>query len=198
MDTRNTTGLCRDSPIMIDENEVMDAEDSEGDKQEKSENSNKSENLAKDKNEPVLVNTDTCIGRDAESASKQKSEGLQDPTERVYKPKIPFPRNPRKSKQELYEAKCRAILEKLTVEIPLMDAIKTTPVVKRCLKRMLTTDMSQDESVMMISEVCSAVIQNRIPEKLEDPESFVLDCSIFEAKFKGSLCDLGSSVSLMP
>ncbi|KAL1190122.1 hypothetical protein V5N11_015543 [Cardamine amara subsp. amara] len=132
-DTRNTVGLCRDSPIMIDENEVMDAGDSEDDKQEKSENSNKSKNLAKDKNKYVLVNTDTCIGHNAESASKQKSEEVQKPTERVYKPKIPFPRNPRKSKQELYEAKCRAILEKLTVEIPLMDAIKTTPVVKRCL-----------------------------------------------------------------
>ncbi|KAL1213773.1 hypothetical protein V5N11_009954 [Cardamine amara subsp. amara] len=89
-------------------------------------------------------------------------------------------------------------MEKLTIEIPLIDAIKTTPVVKRCLKRMLTSDMSQEESVMMISEVCSAVIQNIILEKLKDPGSFVLDCSIFKDKFKGSLCDLGSSVSLMP
>lgn len=52
--------------------------------------------------------------------------------------------------------------------------------------------------VMMISEVCSAVIQNIIPKKLKDPRSFVLDFSILRDRFKSSLCDLGSSVSPMP
>ncbi|KAL1213772.1 hypothetical protein V5N11_009953 [Cardamine amara subsp. amara] len=72
--TRNTTGLCRDSPVLIDEDKPVDVEESEVDKHEKSEDSNKSENLAKDKNEYVLVNTYTRIGHDAEAASKQKSE----------------------------------------------------------------------------------------------------------------------------
>ncbi|KAL1216048.1 hypothetical protein V5N11_029615 [Cardamine amara subsp. amara] len=139
--TGNTIGLCRDLPVLIDEDELVDVEESEVEKHEKSEDSNKSKNLANDKNESVLVNTYTRNGRDAEAASKQKSEEQQNPTERVYKPKIPFPMNPRKSKQELYEAKCRAILKKLTMEIHLMDAIKTTLVVKSCLKRMLTTYM---------------------------------------------------------
>ncbi|CAA7021104.1 unnamed protein product [Microthlaspi erraticum] len=44
----------------------------------------------------------------------------------------------------------------------------------------------------------SAIIQNKIPEKLPDPGNFVLDCSISTSRFPHSLCDLGSSVNLMP
>lgn len=51
---------------------------------------------------------------------------------------------------------------------------------------------------VIVSEQVSAMIQSRIPEKLSDLESFVLDCSISTGQFSHSLCDLGSSVSLMP
>ncbi|CAA7030264.1 unnamed protein product [Microthlaspi erraticum] len=43
--------------------------------------------------------------------------------ERVYKPKIPFPRGPRKSKQEIEDAKVKAMIDKLMIEIPLVDAV---------------------------------------------------------------------------
>ncbi|CAA7017631.1 unnamed protein product [Microthlaspi erraticum] len=51
---------------------------------------------------------------------------------------------------------------------------------------------------VMVSEQVSAIIQNKIPEKLPDPGNFVLDCSISTSRFPHSLCDLGSSVNLMP
>jgi len=37
-----------------------------------------------------------------------------------------------------------------------------------------------------------------VQEKLEDPVSFTLSCSIGELAFSNCLCDLGASVSLMP
>ncbi|XP_024010286.1 uncharacterized protein LOC112085314 [Eutrema salsugineum] len=88
-------------------------------------------------------------------------------------------------------------MEKLVIEIPLVDAVKITLVIKRYGKRMVTNNLSHEQRVMMISEKVSAVIQNKIPEKLPDPRSFVLDCSIFSERFKRSLCDLGLSVNLM-
>ncbi|XP_024006449.1 uncharacterized protein LOC112082959 [Eutrema salsugineum] len=123
---------------------------------------------------------------------------LEDPEEKVYKPKVPYPRSPRKSKQELDDARCKALMEKLVIEIPMVGAVKITPVIRRYVKRMVTKNLSHEQGVMMISEQVSAVIQNRIPEKLTDPGSFVLDCSIFTERFKRLLCDLGSSVNLMP
>ncbi|XP_024004992.1 uncharacterized protein LOC112082123 [Eutrema salsugineum] len=89
-------------------------------------------------------------------------------------------------------------MKKLVIEISLVDAVKITPVIRRYVKRMVTNNISHEQGVMMISEKVSAVIQNRIPDKLSDPGSFVLDCSIFTERFKRSLCDLGSCVNLMP
>ncbi|XP_024009805.1 uncharacterized protein LOC112085103 [Eutrema salsugineum] len=74
---------------------------------------------------------------------------------------------------------------------------KIAPTLRHYVKRIVTNNLSHEEGVMMISEQVSAVIQNKIPEKLSDPGSFVLDCSIFSERFKRSLCDLGSSVNLM-
>ena len=49
------------------------------------------------------------------------------------------------------------------------------------------------------SHECSAIIQQKIvQEKLEDPGSFTLPCSIRQLTFSNSLCDLGASVSIMP
>ncbi|KAL1196201.1 hypothetical protein V5N11_013249 [Cardamine amara subsp. amara] len=63
---------------------------------------------------------------------------------------------------------------------------------------MVTTNLNVEQGAMMITAHVSAVIQNKIQEKLLDPCSFVLDCTVFDEKFGRSLCDLGSSVSLMP
>ncbi|XP_024006610.1 uncharacterized protein LOC112083112 [Eutrema salsugineum] len=129
------------------------------------------------KSGPVLRDTTTSVDRHqlpTEADITKKSKPVE---ERVYKPKIPYPRSHKSSKQELDDARCKALMEKI---------------------RMVTNNLSHEEGVMMISEQVSAVIQNKILEKLLDPGSFVLDCSIFSERFKRSLCDLGSSVNLMP
>ena len=55
-----------------------------------------------------------------------------------------------------------------------------------------------ERSVMMVSEEVSAIIQGETPIKRPDLGSFVLDCNIQNKSFPRSLCDLGSSVNLMP
>ncbi|XP_019090131.1 PREDICTED: uncharacterized protein LOC109128374 [Camelina sativa] len=63
---------------------------------------------------------------------------------------------------------------------------------------MVTKDLNAEQGIMMISAQVSAIIQNKIPEKLPDLGTFVLDFTIFSERFARSLCDLGSSVNLMP
>ncbi|KFK29095.1 hypothetical protein AALP_AA7G088200 [Arabis alpina] len=89
-------------------------------------------------------------------------------------------------------------MDKLRNEIPFFDAMKLSPVIRRYMKRMVTKSFCLEEGVAMISEQVSATILNKIPEKLTDPGSFVLDCLIFTDRFPRSLCDLGSSINLMP
>jgi hypothetical protein len=42
-----------------------------------------------------------------------------------------------------------------------------------------------------------ALIQNALLKKLDNPEKFAIPCAISNVRFKHTLCDLGSSVSLI-
>ncbi|XP_070056320.1 uncharacterized protein [Nicotiana tomentosiformis] len=45
---------------------------------------------------------------------------------------------------------------------------------------------------------CSAILQNKLPQKCGDPASFTIPCSLGTINFDKSLCDSGSSINLMP
>jgi len=51
---------------------------------------------------------------------------------------------------------------------------------------------------MALGEEFSAVVLNQLPVKLKDPSSFSIACTIGNVSIDRALCDLGSSVSLMP
>ncbi|KFK32410.1 hypothetical protein AALP_AA6G238200 [Arabis alpina] len=154
-----------------------------------------------DEGSTKIAHVDRCTDTSVDRRETQKTENLQiltDVVEKVYQPKIPYPRNQKRSKQELEDLRCKAIMDKLRIEIPFLDAMKLSPVIRRYVKRMVTKSLCVEEGVAMISEQVSAIILNKIPEKLTDPGSFVLDCLIFTDRFPRSLCDLGSSINLMP
>ncbi|KAG7648654.1 hypothetical protein ISN45_At01g037190 [Arabidopsis thaliana x Arabidopsis arenosa] len=79
---------------------------------------------------------------------------LQNPicaAENVTKPKVSFPKSPRKSKQELDDARCKAMMDKLIVEMPLIDVVKSSSIVRHYVKRMVTKDLNNEHGVMMFS-----------------------------------------------
>ncbi|KAG7572428.1 Retrotransposon gag domain [Arabidopsis suecica] len=136
----------------------------------------------------------------------------------VYTPPVPFPRK-RRSKQEIQDAHCKAIMEKILTSIPKVNPETSSPILDRYVKRLVHNGICAEEAALLtkdislimlqeakkerkkkvvVSEHVSSIIQSRMPEKLPDPGSFVLDCSISTSRFKKSLCDLGSSINLMP
>ncbi|XP_057755928.1 uncharacterized protein LOC130975116 [Arachis stenosperma] len=50
----------------------------------------------------------------------------------------------------------------------------------------------------MIAKACSAIIQRDLPKKLKDLGSFQISCTIRKTAFEKALCDLGTSINLMP
>ena len=50
---------------------------------------------------------------------------------------------------------------------------------------------------MALTEECSALIQKKLPPKLEDPGSFSISYWIRNISFERALCDLSADVSLM-
>jgi len=67
------------------------------------------------------------------------------------------------------------------------------------LKEILSKKRKIDEhETMSLGEECSVVVLNQLPTKLKDPGSFSIPCIIGNVSIDRVLCDLGSSVSLMP
>ncbi|KAJ8755138.1 hypothetical protein K2173_018936 [Erythroxylum novogranatense] len=73
------------------------------------------------------------------------------------------------------------------------------PSYAKFLKEILSNKrkLEEHETVALTVE-CSAAIQNKLPPKLKDPGSFSIPCQIGKVTIERVLCDLGSSVSLMP
>ncbi|KAL6523503.1 hypothetical protein OROGR_017106 [Orobanche gracilis] len=63
---------------------------------------------------------------------------------------------------------------------------------------MLKKQRLWDYETVMLTEESSAVIQRKLPQKLKDPGSFNVPCTIGNIYFKRALCDLGASINLMP
>ncbi|XP_016195272.1 uncharacterized protein LOC107636264 [Arachis ipaensis] len=55
--------------------------------------------------------------------------------------------------------------------------------------------MKEDEMVILVKE-CSALI--KLPPKMPDPGSFLIPCTIGTITFEKALCDLSSSINIMP
>ena len=55
-----------------------------------------------------------------------------------------------------------------------------------------------EHTTVALTEECSAIIQHKLPPKLEDPWSFTIPINIGNFEFDKALCDLGASVNLMP
>ncbi|XP_062119422.1 uncharacterized protein LOC133833284 [Humulus lupulus] len=55
-----------------------------------------------------------------------------------------------------------------------------------------------DYEIIALIEECSAILQRKLPQKLRDPGSFNIPCTIGEFECKHALCDLGASINLMP
>nr|XP_016507555.1 PREDICTED: uncharacterized protein LOC107825238 [Nicotiana tabacum] len=56
----------------------------------------------------------------------------------------------------------------------------------------------QDLATVTLTQTCSAVVTKPIAEKLSDPGSFTIPCTIGNFAFTKALCDLGASINLMP
>ncbi|XP_070009873.1 uncharacterized protein [Nicotiana sylvestris] len=73
------------------------------------------------------------------------------------------------------------------------------PAYAKFLKEILTKKRKIEEtSVVKLIEHCSAVLQNKLPQKSEDLGSFTILCSLGTINFDKSLCDSGASINLMP
>ncbi|XP_010532313.1 PREDICTED: uncharacterized protein LOC104808334 [Tarenaya hassleriana] len=114
-------------------------------------------------------------------------------------PPIPFPqRLQRKSPVDGKLTNFADIWEKMEISQPLQEAIAQTPSYEKFLKDSLVKKEKVEEEPVILTGECSVVLQQNLPAKMADPESFSIPCQMDNVSIPSALCDLGASVSLLP
>ena len=91
------------------------------------------------------------------------------------------------------------VFKKLHINIPFADALEQMPNYVKIMKDILSKKRRLlDFETMNLTEECSAILQKKLAQKLKDPSSFTIPCTIGNSILERSLCDLGASINLMP
>ena len=111
---------------------------------------------------------------------------------------LPFPRRNRKAKMDEQFGKFVEVIQKLYINIPLLDAIQVPTCVKYLRDILNKKKPLPTTEVIKLTKECSVAILNTSPIKKMDPGCPTIDCLIENQNFENVVCDLGASVSVMP
>ncbi|KAJ9560069.1 hypothetical protein OSB04_005229 [Centaurea solstitialis] len=143
---------------------------------------------------------------DAEIEMEEKNEKKENSTTEAPKPasksmapRVPYPNRLKSHKDEIQFSKFLEVFKKLHINIPFADALAQMPSYVKFLKDIISNKRKIEEhATVALTEECSAIIQNKLPQKLKDPGSFTIPIQIGVSTFGKALCDLGASINLMP
>ena len=111
---------------------------------------------------------------------------------------LPFPRRNRKAKMDEQFGMFVEVIQKLYINIPLLDAIQV-PTYAEYLRDILNNKRPLPSTeVIKLTEECSAAILNTSPVKNKDPGCPIIDCSIGNQNFENALCDLEQALVSCP
>ncbi|GKE61428.1 reverse transcriptase domain-containing protein, partial [Tanacetum coccineum] len=119
------------------------------------------------------------------------------------KPSIPYPsrRNDERNRQKANNQieKFYQIFQDMSFEISFADALILMPKFTSTLKALIENKEKLSEMARTsLNELCSAVILNKLHEKLGDPGKFLIPCDFPGMDECLALADLGASINLMP
>uniref|UniRef100_A0A1U7X1A6 Uncharacterized protein LOC104233006 n=1 Tax=Nicotiana sylvestris TaxID=4096 RepID=A0A1U7X1A6_NICSY len=118
---------------------------------------------------------------------KGKAKVNEQATEQVMPP---VPQNPNREKPASSAQR---------LNIPLMDSLIEMPGYAKMMKDLMSRKFYfQDLSTVTLTQTCSAVVTRLMAQKMSDPGSFTIPCTIGSYAFAKSLCDLRASINLMP
>ncbi|GJZ93975.1 reverse transcriptase domain-containing protein [Tanacetum coccineum] len=84
-------------------------------------------------------------------------------------------------------------------EAKIMQTLRRMPNYGKFLKELVSNKQKLEQiSSNFLSNESSAMIQNKVPPKLKDPESFLIPCTFSKAFSCNALADHGASINLMP
>ncbi|GKA54970.1 hypothetical protein Tco_0753919 [Tanacetum coccineum] len=91
------------------------------------------------------------------------------------------------------------MFKQLRLEIGLKDALVAMPKFNKWLSSLLRNKEKLEEiAITTVNAECSAIIMNKVPEKLEDPGKISYLCALQELNRTSALADSRASINLLP
>src|SRR5438270_6094312 len=143
---------------------------------------------------------ETTVDDESPPLTEKEAAELMKPNDvEHYKEKAPFPHLLAKRKKDSKAQDILEIFKKGEINIPLMSAISQIPAYAKFLKNLCTNKRKfHDQEKVILSQEVSAIFQNKLPPKLDDPGCFTIPYTIGEHAGLHGLMDLGSSINVMP
>ncbi|GJV84464.1 reverse transcriptase domain-containing protein [Tanacetum coccineum] len=124
------------------------------------------------------------------------------PNPNSYQSKLPYPERMKvreNDKPSAQHSRFLKMFKQLRLEIGLKDALVEMPKFNKWLSSLLRNKEKLEEiAIMTVNAECSAIIMNKVPEKLEDPGKFLIPCALQELNRTSALADSGASINLLP
>ena len=114
------------------------------------------------------------------------------------RPPPPFPQRLVKKTEDGKYWHFITMLKQLSINVPLVEALEQMPGYAKFMKDLVTKKRLvtfEDDDRM---QLCSAIATRSLVQKKEDPGAFTIPCTVGSLHFAKALCDLGSSINLMP
>ncbi|XP_070019995.1 uncharacterized protein [Nicotiana sylvestris] len=155
--------------------------------------------------QPSQEETNTQIEAEKESETAQEpvvevvSDKEKTQITRKKRPPAPFPQRLAKYQKKEQYKKFLEMLKQIQVNIPLIDDLKEMPSYAKMMKDLMSQKFDfQDLATVTLTHTCSVGVTKLVAEKLSDPGSFTIPCTIGNFPFAKALCDLGASINIMP
>ncbi|GKE96844.1 reverse transcriptase domain-containing protein, partial [Tanacetum coccineum] len=138
-------------------------------------------------------------------AKKTVNVEIQDPNfpkPNSYQPKLPYHERMKvreNDKPSAQHSRFLKMFKQLCLEIGLKDALIEMPKFNKWLSGLLMNKEKLEEiAITTVNAECSAIILNKVPEKLEDLGKFLIPCALQELDRTSALADSGASINLLP
>ncbi|GJU64573.1 reverse transcriptase domain-containing protein [Tanacetum coccineum] len=134
--------------------------------------------------------------------AKKTVQEPNSPEPNSYQPKLPYPERMKvreKDTPSAQQSRFMKLFKQLRLEIGLKDALIEMPKFNKWLSTLLRNKEKLEEiDITTVNAKCSAIILNKVHEKLEDPGKFLILCALQELDRTNALADSGASINLLP
>ena len=147
--------------------------------------------LIEEEEAPIIVEQDS-------DSKDEEEQAKAEPNPDTYKPPMPYPQELNRPKAKTNETDDHLLdtFKKVTITIPLIDAIKHIPSYAKFLKGICNPHRNPRR--IQLSETVSSIMMNSLPIKKRDPGAPMITSEIGEMSFTRSLQDTGASINILP